>query len=83
MGEDSFEKARRAFFGTVAATPKVSIPLGEYLKLQGSPTAEEPSRAPREASTASITSWASRIIAGTVAEACAKEDRTRTRDSLD
>jgi hypothetical protein len=51
MGEDSFEKARRVFFGTVATIPKVSAPLTECLKPQDSPAAEEPSLAPREAPT--------------------------------
>jgi hypothetical protein len=51
MAEDSFEKARRVFFGTAATTPKVSATLTEWLKPQDSPAAEEPSQAPREALT--------------------------------
>jgi hypothetical protein len=51
MAEDSFEKARRAFFGTVATIPKVSAPLTECLNPQGLPAAEEPLQAPREAPT--------------------------------
>jgi hypothetical protein len=51
MAEDSFEKARRAFFGTVAPTPKLSAPLTECLKPQDSPVAQEPLRAPGEAPT--------------------------------
>ena len=51
MAEDSFEKARRVFFGTVATVPKVSAPPTECLKPEDSPTAEEPFHAPREAPT--------------------------------
>jgi hypothetical protein len=51
MAEDSFEKARKAFFGTAGATPKVSTPLTECLKPQDSSAAEEPLQAPREAPT--------------------------------
>jgi len=51
MAEDSFEKARKAFFGTAATTPKVSAPLTECLKPQGSAPAEEPPQAPRDAPT--------------------------------
>ena len=47
MAEDSFEKARKAFFATAATTPKVSVPLTERLKSQDSTAAEEPLRAPR------------------------------------
>jgi hypothetical protein len=41
MAEDSFEKARRVFFGTVATVPKVSASPTECLKPEDSPTAEE------------------------------------------
>jgi hypothetical protein len=51
MADDSFEKARRVFFGTVASMPKVSAPPTECLKPEDSPTAEEPLQAPREAPT--------------------------------
>jgi len=51
MEEDSFEKARSVFFGIVATVPKVSAPQTECLKPEGSPTAEEPFHAPREAPT--------------------------------
>jgi len=51
MEEDSFEKAREAFFGTAATAPKVSAPLTECLKPQDSPVAEEPLQAPRVAPT--------------------------------
>jgi hypothetical protein len=51
MAEDSFEKARRAFFGTVAAIPKVSAPLAECLRPQDSSAPEEPLQAPRETPT--------------------------------
>ena len=46
MAEDSFEKARKAFFGITDPTPKVSVPLTERLKSQGSPVAEEPFTGP-------------------------------------
>ena len=32
MAEDSFEKARKAFFGTVTTTPKSSVSPAEFLK---------------------------------------------------
>jgi hypothetical protein len=51
MAEDSFETARRAFFGTVATAPNVSAPLTERLKPQDSSEAEVPLQAPREAPT--------------------------------
>jgi hypothetical protein len=51
MAEDSFEKARRAFFGTVATIPNVSAPLAECPKPQDLSAAEEPLQAPREAPT--------------------------------
>ena len=51
VAEDTFEKARRAFFGTIATMPNVSAPLPECLKPQDSPGAAEPLQAPREAPT--------------------------------
>jgi hypothetical protein len=51
MAEDSFEKARRGFFGTAATIPKVSAALTACLKPQGSPAAEEPLQVPRDAPT--------------------------------
>lgn len=48
MAEDSFEKARKAFFGTAATTPKVSAPLNEGVKPPDSPAAEGPLQAPRK-----------------------------------
>jgi hypothetical protein len=51
MAEDSFEKARRAFFGTVATIPKMSAPLTERLKSQDSSAPAESSEAAREAPT--------------------------------
>jgi hypothetical protein len=51
MAEDSFEKARKTFFGTVATIPKVSALLTGGLKQQGSSAAEEPLHAPHEAPT--------------------------------
>lgn len=49
MAEDSFEKARKAFFGTVATTPKLSTPLTECLETQDSPATEAPLQDPRKA----------------------------------
>jgi len=51
MAEDSFEKARKAFFGIAATAPKVSAPLTECRKPQDSPVREEPLLAPRAAPT--------------------------------
>jgi hypothetical protein len=51
MAEDSIEKARREFFGTVATIPKVSAPLTECLQSRDSPVAEEPLQAPHKAPT--------------------------------
>jgi hypothetical protein len=51
MAEDSFEKARSVFFGTIATLPKVSAPPTERLKPEDSPTAEEPLDALRETPT--------------------------------
>jgi hypothetical protein len=45
MAGHSFATARKAFFGIVAAAPKVSAPLTERLKTQDSPVVEEPLRA--------------------------------------
>jgi hypothetical protein len=38
--EDSFEKARRAFFGTASTTAKQNGPSTEFLKLQNDATPE-------------------------------------------
>jgi len=48
---DSFEKARRVFFGTLARMPKISAPLTECLEPAGSPATQKPLQAPREAHT--------------------------------
>jgi hypothetical protein len=42
MLEDSFEKARNAFFKTAGTAPKVSAPPIECFKLQDATAAEEP-----------------------------------------
>ena len=48
MAEDSFEKARKAFFGTADTIPKGSAPPAECLRTQDSSAPEEPLQAPRE-----------------------------------
>jgi len=49
MPEDSFEKARKAFFGIATTTPQPVIPPAEFLTLQNDAVAEQVSPAPREA----------------------------------
>jgi hypothetical protein len=44
-GEDSFEKARKAFFGTATTTPKPGAPPTEFLKPRNDAAAEERSPA--------------------------------------
>jgi hypothetical protein len=44
-GEDSFEKARKAFFGTVTTAPKPGAPRAEFLKARNEAAAEEQSPA--------------------------------------
>jgi|HubBroStandDraft_1064217.scaffolds.fasta_scaffold1393180_1 hypothetical protein len=48
MAEDSFEKARNAFFGTVTPTAKLSTPLAECLEAQASLSEEVPLQVPYE-----------------------------------
>jgi len=49
MPEDSFEKARKAFFSTATTTPQPIMPPAEFLTTQNDAVGEEVSPAPREA----------------------------------
>jgi|HubBroStandDraft_2_1064218.scaffolds.fasta_scaffold238166_1 hypothetical protein len=49
MTEDSFEKARKVFFGTVTATAKPGVAPAEFLKPRSQAASEQPSPDPREA----------------------------------
>jgi hypothetical protein len=48
MMEDSFEKARKVFFGTVTATAKPGVAPAELLKPRSQAVPEQPSPDPRE-----------------------------------
>jgi len=49
MSEDSFEKARKAFFRTATTTPQPIMPPAEFLTPQNDAVAQQVSPAPREA----------------------------------
>jgi len=49
MPDDSFEKARKAFFRTVTTRPQPIPPPAEFLTPQNDAAAEQVSPAPREA----------------------------------
>lgn len=49
MPEDSFEKARKAFFRTATTTPQPTMPPAEFLTPQDDAIAEQVSAAPHEA----------------------------------
>ena len=42
MAEDSFEKARKAFFGTGETTPKPSASPAEFFKPRNAPLTKKP-----------------------------------------
>jgi hypothetical protein len=56
MPEDSFEKARKAFFSTATTTPQPIMPPAEFLTPQDDTIAEQVSPAPRDAVAAKF-SW--------------------------
>jgi hypothetical protein len=58
MAEDSFEKARKAFFGTATTTPKPSVPPAEFLKPRNKATQYQSRRSLARQSLASFAeSW--------------------------